>query len=451
LILLGDVTCARHRFALACVAALAIAAGLAAATAPDWFSGANPLALRLEGPLNELFAHAQQEGYAVHGSLAWRDAAGEQRIDDVTITVRGNTSRRESECPFPKLKLSWPGGSVKIGTHCGESTGDAITAKYGRLANQRAPVREAFVYHLLDLLGIPTLRARLAEITYVYADAAADQPSTLRRHAFLLEDDRAAMRRLGAARSIDEQRFTAARDAFTPDDTARVAFAEALVGNFDWCLRFFKGDTYRCDGRHPLWNLEAFAWPDGAARPVLYDFDVSGIVSGYHRWFPDIFNERFLPSKSHAAIEVTAQLQHARSLFDRSVLDATRRAFAAKRDAAYRALAESSVDADGKQVMTAYFDAFFEAMTSDAAFYRPVVTARDTRAYGDASQSQAVCATVGPLPVGTPVSDPLDTRGSMMQVVVLDAMWKFAPPVKCPFIHQKPVWIAKSAVGTNYP
>src|SRR5262249_24142193 len=189
----------------------------------------------------------------------------------------------------------------------------------------------------------------------------------------------------------------------------------------------------------------------GTPRPIVYDFDASGAVAGYHRWFNRILNERILRSRSAAAVEVTAQLQRARTLFDRDVLDSTRRAFAAKRDAAYRVLADSSVDADGKKTLTEYMDAFFEAMTSDAAFYRPVVVAPHTRAYADAEQKMPVCAAVGSLPVGTPVGDPLKTHGDMIQVEVLDALWKFAPPVKCAAIHDRPVWIAKSAIGTQYP
>jgi len=439
--------------AFAISGALAIAA--AGSRPPlDWFASAEPLSLRLEAPLNELFAHAEQNRYAVGGTLIRSDAGGEHRLDDLKITVRGNTSRRESECPFPKLKIAWSGGSMKIGTHCGESTGRDVTEKFGRLPNQNSPVREAFVYRLLDIVGVPTLRARPAKVTYVYTDADAadaERPSSITRQAFLLEDDAAARERLGATGEITEERFTNARQAFTPEDTARIAFAEALIGNFDWCLRFFNGDTYRCDGRHPLWNLLALTWPDGSARPLMYDFDVSGAVAGYHRWFGNIFNPQFLPSRPRAAIEVVAQLQRARTLFDRPLLDATRRAFASKRDAAYRALADSTVDADGKKSITQYMDAFFEAMTSDEAFYRPVVTAPNTRAYADADRTMPVCASVGALPIGTPVGDVLQTSGEMVQVVVLDALWKYAPPVKCAFIHDKPVWISKSSIGTGYP
>lgn len=437
----------RTRCVLAAIAAAA-AATVAIAAPADWFGPTEPMSIRLDAPFTNLFAHAQQEGYAVHGALTYRDRGREVRVDDVTITVRGHTSRRESECSFPKLKVAWAKESMKIGTHCGDAPDDAVTERFGRLANERSPIREAFVYRLLQALEVPSLLARTARATYVYTDG---ERRSIVRNAFVLEDNDDARRRLDAAKEIQSERFTDARDEFAPADAATLAFTEALIGNFDWCVRFYRGDRYRCDARHPLWNVLAFAWPDGRVRPLPYDFDVTGMVAGRHRWFGDIFDEQFLPSRSHPAIEVIAQLQHARTLFDRAVLDAVRRRFAAHKAAAYDALANSRVDDEGRTTITAYMDAFFESMESDAAFYRPVVTARNAHAYLDAAATMPVCPSTGPVAVGTPVTDPLQTRGSMIQVVLLDAQWEYAPPAHCAVVHRKPVWIDKAGVSTAFP
>src|SRR5205807_8001401 len=106
-------------------------------------------------------------------------------IDGVTFTVRGHTSARETECTFPKLKLQFPAGSglhnLKIGTHCGESRGDDVTPKYGRLPNDRAPHREAAVDRLLEAIGLPAFKARPARITYVDT-GATDRTSHIERN-----------------------------------------------------------------------------------------------------------------------------------------------------------------------------------------------------------------------------------------------------------------------------
>jgi len=297
------------------------------------FSTYEPLVLRLEAPLDDLFAHAQQANYSVHGALTYQDRRREVRVPDVKVSVRGNSSRNASECTFPKLKLEWPSASLKIGTHCGESTDGSLTAKFGRLPNERSPRREAFVYQLLDELQVPSLKARPARITYVSSGQEA-----LVRNALVLEDTSDALRRLGAQREIAPEQFTSARDAFAPADSATLAFGEAMIGNFDWCLRFFPRDTYRCDARRPLWNVLAFASPDGRMRPLMYDFDVSGMVAGHHRWFADIFDGAFLPSASPARLEVISQLQRTRTLFGRGDLDRTRRQFTQKKTDAYRLL-----------------------------------------------------------------------------------------------------------------
>src|SRR5439155_4681246 len=206
--------------------------------------------------------------------------------------------------------------AVKIGTHCDDQPDDDLTERFGRWANEKAPLREAFIYRLLDVLQVRSFKARPARITYIF-----ETGRRLERNAMLLEDDREAMKRLGGDREIEPQEFRDAERDFSPEDTAKVAFAEALVGNFDWCLKFTANDRYRCDARRLLWNILAFASPGGRAFPVPYDFDIAGMVVGRHRWFSRTFYDGFLASKSPPAIEVVSQVQHTRALFRRSVLD----------------------------------------------------------------------------------------------------------------------------------
>jgi hypothetical protein len=439
----------------------------AAVAASALFSSFEPLPLELKAPFNDLFEHARtDETYAVTGTLTYRDGGRPVTIDNVKITLRGNTSRNESECTFPKLKLQLPDEaraaaalfdgmrSVKIGTHCGEAPDEAVTIKYGRLPNEHSPIREVFVYRLLDALGVPALKARAATITYVYTDPQSgqtppqDQP--LVRRALVLEDESAGVARLGGTREIPEKEFTNARAQFAPPDTVRLAFAEALIGNFDWCLKMTPDDTYRCDARHPLWNIVAAATDGGKARPIMYDFDVSGIVTGHHPWFKDVFNAAFSPAKSPIDTEVLAQVQRTRSLFSRAELDAARAEFVKRKGDAYRTLEQSGLDAGGRKIAQQYVDAFYRAIDSDDAFYRPVVVAPNTRLFVNENR-QAACGTAGTVPVGTPVSEPLQKSGTLVQVWLLDALWRWAAPVKCAAVHQHPMWIEAAAIGRDYP
>jgi hypothetical protein len=192
--------------------------------------------------------------------------------------------------------------------------------------------------------------------------------------------------------------------------------------------------------------------PGGKVRPVMHDFDVSGMVTGSHAWFKSVFNPGFVESGSEREIEVLGQVQRTRTLLPRAELDAARKRFAAKRSDAYRALDETPADADGRAIMKDYLDAFFRAIETDEAFYRPVIVARGTfaRSAPEAS-APAICPALGAMPVGTPVTEPRETQGDFVKVVVLDALWHWATPRHCAPIKTDAVWVPASAISREYP
>jgi hypothetical protein len=436
-----------------------------AAAVPSLFSSRDIVELELEAPFTDLLSKAQQDDdYSVIGRLSHQPPGSPQKVEfgAVEVSTRGHTSKQANECEFPKLKLKFrdaaPEGSLfagtetlKLGTHCGDKPDGALSAKFGRLANEKAPHREALVYRVLAAVGVPTLLARPARITYTFADAGAAGPTRLVRNAMLLEDDQEAMKRFGASLQLTEDRFESARSTFAPADSVRLAFAEAMVGNFDWCLRFFPGDRFRCNDRHPLWNILGLVRPDGSTVPAIYDFDLSGMVVARHIWFRQVFDESFLPSRSRVEIEALSQLQRTRSLFGREELDGARAAFSKSKSAAYQAIAESPVDDQGRQHAETYLNAFFAYIETDEEFYRPVVVDPQARAYLDNGRTQPACGAANRIPVGTPVSAPVEAIGTMVRVRLLDAQWKWTPPRRCDVIHRQPVWIERAAVSTNYP
>lgn len=438
------------------------ASSSAAADSPALFSSYDLIELKLEAPLHELIAKTRQnDDYSVTGKLTVVDRSARRSADaiDVKISTRGHTSKQTSECDFPKLKIAFPqggGGSafagmkvVKLGTHCGERGDDELTKRFGRLANEKEPHREALAYRVLQALAVPTLQARPARVTYVFTDEdSADPP--LVRNAMLLEDDDAAVGRYGAKSQLTEEGFESAQSMLAPPDVARLAFAEAMLGNFDWCLRFEPGDRYRCDNRHPLWNILALVRDSGPALPVIYDFDLSGFVVPRHTWFAQIFSDQFLTSRSRPEIEVLSQLQRARALFPRAVLDETRKHFVDRKGDAFRAVHEAVVDDGGRQLAQTYLTAFYQYLADDE-FYRPAVIAKGTRAFLDAAQSRPACGAASEVPIGTTVGEPLAKSGAMVQLRLLDVFWHWTPPSECKTIPQQPVWIRADAIGAGYP
>jgi hypothetical protein len=427
------------------------------------FSATDPLQLEIEAPLRDLVTHERADDYAITGAMTVVVDGKPVRIDGVRISLRGHTSRRETECDFPKLKVAFPertGGkiplfaglnSIKLGTHCGEAPDGTLTPKYGRLANEHSPIREAFVYRLLAAVEVPTLLARRARVTYRdTAEAGGAGRQSLVRNALVIEDQDDAVRRVGGTREIVETSFSNARDQLTPADTVRLAFAEALIGNFDWCLKMTPDDTYRCDARHALWNIVAADRGGGRIVPMIYDFDVAGIVTGRHLWFKDTFTRAFAPSASEAEIDVIAQLQRARALFARRDLDQARAAFVARKPQAFQALTAADLDPDGAAVATRYLESFYAQIESDDNFYRPVVRTPKTQAYTAADGAPA-CGSRSTVPIGTPVSPPLQRSGERVQVMLLDAFWHWTGTAGCQAIRRGPVWIDASAIGTDFP
>jgi hypothetical protein len=441
---------------------LILALATVSARKPSLFSDTAPLELTLKAPLQEVFDRgADDEKFAGGGTLSYRDPATGSSVvlSGVEVSVRGHTSRRQSECPFPKLKVAFkkdaaPETSIfsnlhglRIGTHCGDTPGEELTPEFGRLANEKSPLREASVYRLLEAMRVPTLQARSARITYV--DTTAAEPRTVVRDAVLLEADDDAKRRVGASDEVSMDQFTTARDMFTTADTARLAFAEAMIGNFDWCLRFFPDDTYRCDAKQPLWNIAAFKRPDGAVVPVMADFDLAGMVVGRHTWFEKVYYDRFVPSRSSVEIEVLSQVQRTRALFGRAELDEMRRYFLSRRAVADAVIREGNLDPRGRELAAQHFEAFFADLTDDA-FYRPVIAKAGTAVYLDAARSREACQAGDEVPPGTPVNV-VATSGDMAQVALLDVHWRWAPPRDCPAVRSGPVWVEKDAISADFP
>jgi hypothetical protein len=411
--------------------------------------GKGPATLAIEAPLQQLFeTGSEDENVSVPATVTFKDhgAGADVVLSDVAVSVRGHTSRRETECTFPKLKLKLKGaGSLKIGTHCGEAADHELSPKYGRLANEKSPLREALVYDLLRAVEAPSLRTRAARITYV----DKTQPAPVERHALLLEDDDDAMKRVGGKAEIPLESFGSVAVRGAGADAARIAFAQAMIGNFDWCLKFSPDDIYRCNEPRPLWNVLAFDHGGGRTSLLMKDFDLAGVVVGRHAWFDKVWNRRFVPSGSEIEIEVLSQVQRTRSLFPRAQLDAERRHFLDRRTAVYDALKASTVDDKGREIARAYLDAFYAAL-ADEQYYRPIVVRDDVQVFLDAQRTREACGPKDVMRPGTPVNE-VSREGSMSQVVILDAMWRWASRNECNAVQDGPVWIPSDAIVRNFP
>jgi hypothetical protein len=412
--------------------------------------GKGPVTLTIEAPIDELFQKGlEDEKIFVPGKVTFKDpgSGADVVLTDVAVSVRGHTSRRETECGFPKLKLKLKGaGSVKIGTHCDDAGEDQLSPKYGRLQNEKSAHREALVYDLLRAIDAPTLKTRPARITYI---DKAKGGAPLVRNALLLEDDDDAMKRVGGTAELAMETFGDVTTRGALADGVRIAFAQAMIGNFDWHLKMSPEDKgYRGTDEKPLWNVVAFD-KGGSASLVMKDFDLAGIVVGRHGWFDKVWNSAFVPSKSRTEIEVLSQVQRTRSLFPRALLDAERQRLLGRKSAVDAAIAGATVDEKGRQLARAYVDAFYAAI-ADAQYYRPIVARNDVRIFLDPEGTKEACAPNAVMRAGTPVNE-IKRSGTMSQVIILDAQWRWASKNECNAVQDGPVWIPSDAIVKDYP
>jgi hypothetical protein len=138
-----------------------------------------------------------------------------------------------------------------------------------------------------------------------------------------------------------------------------------------------------------------------------------------------------------------------RSLFSRAELDDARARFTRHKQAVYRAVESASVDRQGREIIRSYLDAFFAAIGTDADFYRSVMTRGGELAYADPDGAAAVCSELGPIPIGTPVSEPQASTETMVQIHLLDVVGELAK--ECPALRNGPVWVHRAAVGADFP
>ncbi len=268
----------------------------------------------------------------VPGTLTWTDTVGSKAAHSMKVNVelRGNTSQSLSECPFPKITLTFDKGDedafgnvdprkntlfahmkkIGIGTHCSAKTG--ASGGFARIWGGAEPAREALIYKVQSMLEIPGFRT--ASTQFLYVDRATgtypieptteyQAPAGVAMNGFFLEDmeelaDRTNMKEILPAdyRFKRPERFyifnsveTAVADAAAAppaaklnktiksmdmDEVLKVLFFQALIDNSDWSLRV-SSQYSLANSSMSLWNMKV-AQTQSSWTVFPYDYDLAG-------------------------------------------------------------------------------------------------------------------------------------------------------------------------------
>ena len=215
---------------------------------------------------------------AVPATLTVEGAAPETH--DIRLSARGVTRRRSDICPFPPLRIELPARPdaglfqgqrrLKLVTHCQR------TSSY-----QRYVMLEYVAYRLYNIITPRSFGVRLAQIDYYSGDARRPSVS---RIGFLIEDVDDAAERNGMV-EVETGSFPASR--LSPEDAARVAVFEYMIGNLDWALQAGPPGEDCCHNTRPIGVTETAA---SNLIPLPYDFDFSGLVSAPYATPPEQIN-----------------------------------------------------------------------------------------------------------------------------------------------------------------
>ncbi|MEZ0391334.1 MAG: hypothetical protein ACAH59_03900 [Pseudobdellovibrionaceae bacterium] len=276
------------------------------------FSSNESLRLRLTAPLSQLFSY-KKEGYtakkkSVDGVIAYE--ASNHRMIEIPVKIHLKGFSSLVYCPFPKLELKFDDTktantlfagtkTVDLNTHCAEANDESVETYFRASFNNH---REAFIYRLMEILSIPTLKARPVFIQYT--DLGRDTKVMIQKdffyQAFFLEDmadfrRRSQVKEIKGANSpmkdfeISRKPEIASQFQFQSvsespqldkEDIARAALFQFLVGNFDWFIKMNPHHTRSDSDSSNLWNTKIIETSEKKWFVLMQDFSLSGFVSG---------------------------------------------------------------------------------------------------------------------------------------------------------------------------
>lgn len=342
----------------------------------------------------------------------------------VRVRARGETSAIGDESTFPKLRVEIAetvdlkatpfkkARKFRINTHLKDGTAKSLTP-WGRLADERSPFREALGYEIAQAMGLPTPAVRRARIEYTDTVTGA----MTERNALLIETDGRAADRFASKKN----------DAFFdtdrgPETNIRVSalfhLFHTLIGNIDVGLALKQEPRNPTADYEPLKNTQLLETAGGEVFPLVYDLDIASVVTG---------------PADRASIEqwMRRRLAFQRARLTRAEYGQALADFRAREPAIREAIAQATVDDEGRALATLHLDVFIQTMSELAAI--PMLGKKNVRFYarpelkGDLLDRIQIENRPGTLRVGTPI-EVLEKKGDVMKVRIIDLLQDLTDP-----------------------
>lgn len=274
---------------------------------------------QLKAPLTTLFKAKKLNFFEVkkvkvNGVISYTDEKQNLVNLNVELYIKGYTTTQF--CTFPKLELKIPKSesigtifdgikTVDLNTHCVEQDDPSTEAYIQYIKSSFNNHREAMIYRIMDVLNMPSLRARPVLIQYTDTDENSEVSAkpNFAYQAFFLEDysDFRKKNNLKAIRGVNDvtkadvdvndtdklSTYVFSNVADSPnmdlDDAARSAVLQFIIGNGDWFLQTTKTDLREeghSDGEN-LWNMKIVEDTKGKWITIPQDFNFSMFMQNY--------------------------------------------------------------------------------------------------------------------------------------------------------------------------
>ena len=247
-----------------------LAAAETGASAPNpspFFQSHEPMELRIAAPFAKMNRHRGEDRPYYPATITYKDASGQEVSIELKMRVRGKYRAREDICDFPPLRINFQKEAVAGTIFEGEDKLKLVTHCRANSRYEQFVLLEYTNYRILNQLTEYGLNARPLLVEYYETDW--DRVMDTKR-AFIIEDEGRFAERLGLE-PIETEKMD--KDQYLQSQLHLVTVFEYLVGNTDYSLVLGPPDHECCH------NIVPFAREDGAAIPVPYDFDATGMVN----------------------------------------------------------------------------------------------------------------------------------------------------------------------------
>ena len=260
--------------ALACFALVFSAPAVSQPVKPakPLFAANDKIHIVIQAPFQTLIRNRKSNA-AIPGTLT--DPGGLQL--PINLMLRGHVNRTTDVCAFPPLRVDFTARPPVTSVFAGQKKLKLVTHCQNNASNQQYILLDYSAYRMYNLLTPRSFRARLADVDYRDADGRL----IISRVGFFIEDEGDVAKRNGL-REVKAPEAQIPVEDLSAADAARYALFEHLIGNHDWSMRAGPAGEKCC---HNAKLVGALA--PGAAIPVPYDFDFSGLVDAPYATVPE--------------------------------------------------------------------------------------------------------------------------------------------------------------------